>query len=107
MQHTFAHDAVLDQRISEGCEEALTVTQGHSRQTAQEFYVMRQMEKAADTASSTHKRLHGEVAVPKITLARGDDEEFQPSPGISPSSSNNLIVFLDDSDDDLLELIST
>lgn len=78
MQHTFAHDAVLDQRISEGCEEALTMTQGHSRQTAQEFYVMRQMEKAADTACSVHKRLYGEVSVPKITLT--NDEEFLPNP---------------------------
>ena len=84
MQHTFAHDAVLNQRISEGSEEALTLTQGHSRQTAQEFYVMRQMEKAADTASSAHKRLYGEVAIPNIPLARGDDEEFLPSLGLSP-----------------------
>ena len=86
MQHTFAHDAVLNQRISEGSEEALTLTQGHSRQTAQEFYVMRQMEKAADTASSAHKRLYGEVAIPNIPLARGDDEEFLPSLGLSPLS---------------------
>jgi hypothetical protein len=82
MQHTFAHDAAMNNQISEGCEEALTLTQGHSRQTAQEFYVMRNMEKAADSACATHKRLYGEVAIPKIALTKGDDEEFIPCPSI-------------------------
>ena len=78
MQQTYAHVATLQNNISMECEEALTLTQGHSRETANQYYILRDMEKAAKNASGIHKRLHGEFTVPNINIPHDADEEFRP-----------------------------
>jgi hypothetical protein len=78
MQHTYTHQAVLDKEIDESYEEALTLTQGHSRQITNDYYILKNMINVANTASVAHKRLHGEFTVPNIPTCNKDDEEFHP-----------------------------
>ncbi len=68
MQQTYAHVATLQNNTSIECEEDLTLTQGHSRETANQYYI----------ASGIHKRLHGEFTVPNINIPHDADEEFCP-----------------------------
>lgn len=79
MQHTAAHEAVMDHTIPEAFEEALSYTQGHSRETTQRFYVMKKMEEHAVTACLAHKRLHGEFEAVDIPQLRPEEEEYYPA----------------------------
>lgn len=74
----------MDQTIPEEYEEALTVTQGHSRETAQQYYVMKSMRKHATTACIAHKRLHGEFAPVDIPPPRPEEEEYLPADDPGP-----------------------
>jgi hypothetical protein len=78
MQHTAAHEAVMEQKIPEEFEESLAYTQGHSRETAQRFYVMKNMQKHATTACLAHKRLHGEFTAVDIPSPSPEEEEYLP-----------------------------
>ncbi len=92
MQHTAAHEAVMEQKIPEEYEEALSFTQGHSRETTQKFYVMKKMAKHAITACDAHKRLHGEFAIVDIPQPTVEEEEYLPSGDLIPSILHSHIL---------------
>lgn len=91
MQHTIAHEAVLEQTIPEEYEEALSYTQGHSRETTQRFYIMKKMKKHAETACIAHKRLHGEFAPVDIPQPTPEEEEYLPADDPGDSSDHSFI----------------
>lgn len=61
-------------------EEALNLTQGHSRATAERFYIKRKMSTAASNAAVAHQQLHGEVKVPKLPpmIYNSPEDEYKP-----------------------------
>lgn len=96
MQHTVAHEAVMDNTIPEAYEEALTLTQGHSRETTQRYYVKKQMERAATTACLAHKRLHGEFVAPNIPRPTLGQVEYLPEgKPLLPFSTLDIILLSD------------
>lgn len=80
MQQTSAHDAVLMRTLEPHCEEALTLTQGHSRGVVEDYYLRKNLAQAATTACAAHTQLHGEFAVPNIPM-QSEDEEYVPQDG--------------------------
>lgn len=79
MQQTEAHVASNKHLITRGEEDAITMSQGHSREVAEKFYQMKSMEEAAVTAAQTHQNLYGIQAVPD--LSSDEDEEYVPEQG--------------------------
>ena len=80
MQHTYAHEAVLTNSLSGEMEEALMKTQGHSRETTREFYILGDMKKAAEGAIEAHEILFGQMRVPNIPRPIPlHEQEYNPS----------------------------
>jgi len=79
MQQTSAHEAMLANTLTPSAEEALTLTQGHSREVVEDYYIRRNMTQAVTTACAAHQQLHGDFTVPNIP--RNEDEEYIPQAG--------------------------
>lgn len=79
MQQTSTHEAVLANTLTPSAEEALTLTQGHSREVVEDYYLRRNLIQAATTACAAHRQLHGDFTVPNIP--RNEDEEYIPQAG--------------------------
>lgn len=77
MQQTEAHEASYHSIISKEAEEAVTLSQNHSRQIAEEFYQVRNLRDASILASKTHEELYGAQAIPHISDE--EDEEYNPT----------------------------
>jgi hypothetical protein len=79
LQQSEAHDAVAQHKITQQAEEAITLSQGHSRQVAEKYYQMRNLRDAAVVAAETHEDLYGRQDVPNISSE--EDGEYLPNPG--------------------------
>jgi hypothetical protein len=77
-------------------EEALNLTQGHSRSTAERFYIKRKMSAAAINATVAHRQLHGEVKSPDLPpMLHNLDEEYQPElEGLRVNHPTSITIFL-------------
>lgn len=79
LQQTETHEAVMSGELSIEDEESLNLTQGHSRTTAERFYLKRKMSKAATNATFAHTKLYGEAKVPHLPpILTDSQEEFEP-----------------------------
>ena len=76
MQQSEANEARHKQIISQEAEEAITLSQNHSRQVAERFYQVRNLSDASILAARTHEQLYGVQAIPQIS--REEDEEYLP-----------------------------
>jgi hypothetical protein len=76
LQQTEAHEASHQQLISQRAEEAITLSQNHSRQVATQFYNVRNLRDASIIAAKTHEELYGVQTVPQISSE--EDEEYLP-----------------------------
>lgn len=62
--------------ISFEAEEAITLSQNHSRQVADKYYQIRNLRDASVIASKSHEELYGVRTIPQIV--REEDEEYLP-----------------------------
>lgn len=76
LQQTEAHEATLTGKIDAEYEEALTLTQGHSKEIAEKFYIKKNMNVAAVKATIVHEQLHGKFEIPVIS--KSSDEAYRP-----------------------------
>lgn len=76
LQQTEAHQASNQQLISPQAEEAITLSQNHSRHVAEKFYQVRNLRDASILASKTHEDIYGVQPIPQIL--REEDEEYIP-----------------------------
>lgn len=76
LQQTEANEASRQDRISRQAEEAITISQNHSRQVAEQYYQVRNLRQASILASKTHEELYGIQSVPQISSE--EDEEYLP-----------------------------
>lgn len=62
--------------ITPQAEEALTLSQGHSRTVAEKYYQIKNLREAAVVAATTHESMYGLQDIPNITSE--EDEEYVP-----------------------------
>lgn len=76
LQQTEAHEASHQQLISQQAEEAITLSQNHSRQVADQFYNVRNLRDASIIAAKTHETMYGVQRIPQIL--EEEDEAYVP-----------------------------
>ncbi|MFO0414617.1 MAG: hypothetical protein ACK50E_03110 [Bacteroidota bacterium] len=89
MLQTDTHNATLKHTLSKEEEESLTMTQGHSRETARRFYEIKNQEQAAIQSIEAHRILYGEM--PQIKIKRKcEEEEYHPDEESEPSKDKRI-----------------
>jgi hypothetical protein len=76
LQQTEANEASGDRRITPAAENAITITQGHSREVAEKFYKLKDLSEASSLAIKTHEELYGIQEIPDISSE--EDEAYLP-----------------------------
>ncbi len=66
IQQTEAHHAMMNFTISPRAEEAITVSQGHSREIANKYYRVQNAQESAVIAATAHEQMYGQQEVPQI-----------------------------------------
>lgn len=67
---------MMNSTISPRAEEAITLSQGHSRETAEKYYRIQCLQESALIAATAHKDMYGVQKVPH--LSSEDDAEYVP-----------------------------
>jgi hypothetical protein len=78
MQQTEAAEARLEEVIDGHQEEAITLHQGHSSETARRFYLKRDAHRVAKQAVEAHGNMYGPMPSTLKRLRESDDDPYVP-----------------------------
>ena len=83
MQQTEAAEARLEEVIDGHQEEAITLHQGHSSETARRFYLKRDAHRVAKQAVEAHSAMYGPMPSTLMPLRESDDDPYIPPNEVS------------------------